>query len=74
MDRIYKPFKKITTKMKKLFAMLFVASMVSFAACTSAETEEATEEVEATTEETMEDVEATVDSAAATMDTTMSAE
>ena len=54
--------------MKKLFAMLFVASMVSFAACTSAETEEATEEMEATTEETMDDVEATVDSAAATMD------
>jgi len=67
---IYKPF-KITTKMKKLFAMLFVASMVSFAACTSAETEEATEEMEATTEETMETVEATVDSAAATMDTTV---
>ena len=44
--------------MKKLFAMLFVASMVSFAACTSAETEEATDEMEATTEETMDDVEA----------------
>jgi enamine deaminase RidA (YjgF/YER057c/UK114 family) len=54
--------------MKKLFAMLFVASMVSFAACTSAETEETMEDIEATTEETMEDIEATVDSAAATMD------
>ncbi len=60
--------------MKKLFAMLFVASMVSFAACTSAETEEAVEEVEATTEETMEDVEATVDSAAMTIDSTVSAQ
>lgn len=56
--------------MKKLFALLFVASMVSFAACTNdTATEEAAEEMEATTEETMDNIETTVDSAAASMDT-----